>query len=248
MECQNVLSRKHNFIECKPYGWKSVNGQHIVAYGNKKETVAGRHWWCCDDFDICRHMSQTWIEKEILYLIWTCMYMYLNCAYKCTAIRQKDTLMTFQVTDGVVKRASLWIMYPALWWSPTKILFVLNGWTDMWTVSLKKCSGRNHSPTRCWICGMHPRSFHITVFPTQYSCKLQTLFTVTGWKILILVSVLLRSAVFTFILFIPEQSVQSDINYGTFIMNLWCYRPTELKHYQDHMHVWFQVTRRLHFV
>jgi len=77
---------------------------------------------------------------------------------------------------------------------------------------------------------MHPRSFHITVFPTQYSCKLQTVFTVTGWKILIFVSVLLRSAVFTFILFIPEQSVQSDINYGAFIMKLQCYRPTELKH------------------
>jgi len=63
----------------------------IVAYGIQKETVAGRHWWCCDDFDICRHMPQAWIEKEMLYLVWTCTYMYLNCAYKCTTIRQRYT-------------------------------------------------------------------------------------------------------------------------------------------------------------
>lgn len=109
--------------------------------------------------------------------------MYLNSAYKCTTVGQKDTLVTLLVASGVVKKASLWIMDPALCWSLTKITFVLNGWTDMWTIkSLKKCPGRNQSPTRCWIFGMHPRYFHITVFPTQYSCKLHTLFTVTGWK------------------------------------------------------------------
>jgi hypothetical protein len=139
----------------------------IVAYG-MKETVAGRHWWCCDDFDICRHMLQAWIEKEMPYLIWTCMYMYLNCAYKCTTVGQKDTLVTLLVASGVVKKASLWIMDPALWWKLTKITFVLNGWTDTWTIkSLKKCPGRNQSPTRSWIFGMHTRYFHITIFPTQ---------------------------------------------------------------------------------
>jgi hypothetical protein len=146
----------------------------IVAYGIKKETVTGRHWWCCDEFNTCRHLPQAWIVKEMLYLICTCTYTYLNCADKRTTIKQKDTLMILLVKIGIVKSASLWIMDPAVWWSRTKICFVLNGWTDMWTLkSFKQCPGRNHSPTKCRVCSMHPRSFHVTIFRTQYSCKLQ---------------------------------------------------------------------------
>jgi len=33
--------------------------------------------------------------------------MYLNSAYKCTTVGQKDTLVTLLVASGVVKKASL---------------------------------------------------------------------------------------------------------------------------------------------